>query len=136
MPAFKRSDINEYFILKFCGFFIHLYEGIFYLKIFVHLYEGIFILKFCEFLSILERTKALASCPIINTKLVLYILSQYKEILYFHEILIAFVRSINESFYYVFLISNILYKNLTPYPGGIHKIQIISILRTLGYTNF
>ena len=112
--------MKVFFILKFSFIYMKAY----------------FILKFCEFLLILERTKALASCPIINTKFVLYILSQYKEILYFHEILIAFVRSINESFYYVFLISNILYKNLTPYPGGIHKIQIISILRTLGYTNF
>ena len=31
---------------------------------------------------------------------------------------------------------NPLFKNLSPYPGGIHQIQVASTLRTLGYPSF
>ena len=34
------------------------------------------------------------------------------------------------------LYKNPLFKNLSPYPGGIHKIQDASTLRTLGYPSF
>ena len=34
------------------------------------------------------------------------------------------------------LYKNPLFKNLSPYPGGIHQIQVASTLRTLGYPSF
>ena len=34
------------------------------------------------------------------------------------------------------LYKNPLFQNLSPYPGGIHKIQVASTLRTLGYPSF
>ena len=34
------------------------------------------------------------------------------------------------------LYKNPLFKNLSPYPGGIHQTQVASTLRTLGYPSF
>ena len=53
-----------------------------------------------------------------------------------HIVLIFFRSWLSRASTVKTLYKNPLFKNLSPYPGGIHKIQVASTLRTIGYPSF